>query len=341
MSKRVDTIRSLFAQPAPLSADNRPASRVLAGSVRSLKDTFSDVERENEALRAELAEAPRVLELAPELIDPSPFADRFAHDHDPAFQALKASIEERGQEVPILVRAHPSAPGRYQAAYGHRRLRAARMLLRPVKAILSALTDDDLVVAQGLENSVREDLSFIERAMFALRLEETGRSRTVIQQALAVDRAEASRLILVARGVPRDIALAIGKAGKAGRPRWIEFAGALKAPAALERVRKAIGESGFVSAPPDERFVRAFLAAKGDVEATLRKSQPAIRVIDATGAPVARVRAAMREIRVELREPSGRRFARFLAERLPDLLKEFGESRKREGASRDPLDPTP
>jgi ParB family chromosome partitioning protein len=78
-----------------------------------LKDTFSDVERENEALRAQLAEAARVLELSPELIDPSPFADRFAHDPDPAFQALKASIAERGQEVPILVRFYPSAAGRY------------------------------------------------------------------------------------------------------------------------------------------------------------------------------------------------------------------------------------
>lgn len=332
MSKRVDTIRTLFAQPAPLSADNKVASRVVAGSVRSLKDTFSDVERENESLRVQLAEAARVLELSPELIDPSPFADRFAHDQDPAFQVLKASIEERGQEVPILVRAHPSAPGRYQAAYGHRRLRAAKMLLRPVKAIVGALSDDDLIVAQGLENSVREDLSFIERAMFALRLEEAGRARTVIQQALAVDRAEASRLISVARGVPRDIAETIGKAAKVGRPRWVEFVEALKAPAALERVRTAIAEASFASAPPDERFVRAFLAAKGDVE-TMRRTQPAIRVIDATGAQVARVRAALREIHVELREPAGRRFAQFLAERLPDLLKEFGETRKREETS--------
>ena len=167
--------------------------------------------------------------------------------------------------------------------------------------------------------------------MFALRLEEIGRNRTVIQQALAVDRAEASRLISVARGVPRDVAETIGKAAKAGRPRWVEFAEALKAPAAVKRVRKAIAEASFASAPPDERFVRAFLAAKGEVETTRRRQQ-AIRVNDATGAQVARVRGALREIRVELHEPTGRRFAGFLAERLPDLLKEFGENRKREEA---------
>ena len=60
-----------------------------------------------------------------------------------------------------------------------------------MKAIVRALSDDELIIAQGVENSAREDLSFIERAVFALRLETAGRNRVVIQQALAIDRAEA------------------------------------------------------------------------------------------------------------------------------------------------------
>ena len=50
MSKRTDTIRSLFAAQAamPLSADNARVAppRVTAGSVRSVRDTFSEVEKE-------------------------------------------------------------------------------------------------------------------------------------------------------------------------------------------------------------------------------------------------------------------------------------------------------
>lgn len=53
MSKRTDTIKSLFTAPpaGSLSADNKnPASlmpaRVSAGAVRSLKDSFSEVEKE-------------------------------------------------------------------------------------------------------------------------------------------------------------------------------------------------------------------------------------------------------------------------------------------------------
>jgi ParB family transcriptional regulator, chromosome partitioning protein len=51
MSKRTDTIRNLFAQspPAMLSADNSPPEprRVPAGAVRSMKESFSEIEREN------------------------------------------------------------------------------------------------------------------------------------------------------------------------------------------------------------------------------------------------------------------------------------------------------
>jgi ParB family chromosome partitioning protein len=72
------------------------------------------------------------------------------------------------------LRAHSTAPGRYQTAFGHRRVRAARVLARPVKAIVRTLSDDELIIAQGVENSAREDLSFIERAVFALRLENAG-----------------------------------------------------------------------------------------------------------------------------------------------------------------------
>src|SRR4051794_8353231 len=190
MSKRTDAIRSLFAAPQPdaLSADNSHTvlRRVASGSVRSLKESFSDIERENEDLRQKIASAALITELDPALIDPSPVRDRFTQDDDPSFETLKASIAQRGQEIPILVREHPTSPGRYQSAYGHRRIRAARELGRTVKALLRKLSDEDLVVAQGVENSTREDLTFIERAVFAMHLEDAGHDRSVVQEALSI-----------------------------------------------------------------------------------------------------------------------------------------------------------
>lgn len=326
MSKRTDAIRAMFTQPVgePLSADNRPPEvrRVSAGAVRAMQSTFSDIERENEELRAKLEGGVTFLEIAPDLIDPSPFADRFEQSDDPAFEALKQSIAARGQEIPILLRVHPSSPGRYQTAYGHRRVRAARSLGRPVKAVVRPLSDDELVMAQGVENAAREDLSFIERAVFALNLEEGGRSRTVIQQALAVDKAEASKLISVAKAVPREFVRAIGRAPKVGRPRWLEFVEALKDDAARMRAIAAIGAEDFSRMDSDERFARALAAAQ-------RKSaEPApqasgVRLVDSSGVLIGEMRASNRNIRLALAQPAAPAFAAFLTDRLPDLYEEF------------------
>ncbi len=338
MSKRTDTLRSLFTRaPTPvLSADNMRAEprRVAAGPVRSMQETFSDVERENESLRARLENAEQVVDVDPALIDPSPFADRFAQEDDPSFEALKQSIAERGQEIPVLLREHVAAPGRYQTAFGHRRIRAARLLGRSVKAIVRALSDDELVVAQGVENAAREDLSFIERAVFALRLEASGRSRTIIQQALAIDRAEASKLISVARAVPEELVRAIGKAPKIGRGRWQELAEALQDKTAIKRARAATDGPAFARAEADERFLRVLKAAKRTDE----NGTPAPSVIainDARGQAVAEIRATTRDVKVRLAKPDGAAFARFLAGRLPELIEAFHASGDVENVPKD------
>ena len=75
-------------------------------------------------------------------------------------QSLKKLISDEGQKIPIQVRKHPSAPGRYQIVYGHRRWRACRDLGIKIKAISLELSDSELVVAQGIENAARQELSW-------------------------------------------------------------------------------------------------------------------------------------------------------------------------------------
>ena len=138
------------------------------------------------------------------------------------------SIRLNGQQVPILVRPHPEKQGSYQTAYGHRRLRAAARVGKPVQAIVRDLTDVQLVLAQGKENTERRDLSFIERAFFARNLVERGFDRGLVQDALSLDKAEMSRFLQVAAAVPAPIVRAIGPAPKIGRPRWVRLAELLK-----------------------------------------------------------------------------------------------------------------
>jgi ParB family transcriptional regulator, chromosome partitioning protein len=332
MSKRTDVIRLMFMQPQPqapdpgtLSADNiaAPAPRVAAGAVRALKESFSDAERENEALREKLAAAVAVVEIDTSLIDPSPLADRFAEADDASFALLKASMAERGQEVPVLLRVSPLAAGRYQSAYGHRRIRAARELGRPVKAIVRALSDTDLVIAQGIENSARQDLSFIERAVFAARLEAAGHDRSVVQDALSVDRAEASKLNAVARAIPSDVIEAIGRAAKIGRGRWQAFADICAAPGALKRIRQEIVKDGFAGLDSNLRFAAAWAgAAKANKSATAPETHGTL-VNDRAGRPIAAALRRGRNIKLSLQKDVDAGFADFVIHALPALFEAF------------------
>jgi ParB family transcriptional regulator, chromosome partitioning protein len=328
MSKRTDTIKNLFAAPqtVPLSDDNNPnpvSPRVPAGAVRSLKDSFSEVEKENQKLRQELASGTTIIEIDPVLVDPSPVSDRFREDDTTTFEALKQSIAQSGQEVPILVREHPTSPGRYQTAYGHRRIRAARELGLPIRAVLKPLSDEALVVAQGLENGSRTDLSFIERAIFAMRIEDAGHKRSVVQHALAIDRAEASKLIAVAKAIPHDVADAIGKASKIGRGRWQAFADLLSDAAAVKRTRAAIADAGFATRDADNRFLLAFIAASRPSEKQVSKAGVVSPVIASGGQRIGQVQLADRELKLTIDKSVPTSFAAFLVERLPHLFDAF------------------
>lgn len=321
MSKRTQSIRSMFSAPTEtvLSADNNtPLPRVTSGAVRSLKDTFSGVERDYQELREKLSSGTVTIELDPHLVDPSPFADRFSEQDAASFEALKASIEERGQEIPILVREHPDVPGRYQSAYGHRRVRALRELNKSIKAYIRALTDEDLVLAQGIENSTREDLSFIERAIFAVRLEVAGFQRSVIQSALSIDRAEASKLIAVGTVIPEDIIQLIGRAPKVGRGRWQMLADTMQDASAVQRIRSLSETRRFREKDSDQRFLAA-LAAALQTDNNSRDAKRTIVAKDEHGNELATLSRSARHFRIQISQDRGAEFANFLMEQLPAL----------------------
>lgn len=328
MNKRTKSIASLFAsrsEDTELSGDNsvRPL-RVSSGSVRSMKDTFSQVERENEALRQSLVSGAQVQEIDPGLIDPSPFADRFPDEDESSFEALVASIGEVGQEVPVLLRPHPERAGRFQTAYGHRRVRAARVLSRPVRAVLRDLNDNALAIAQGVENSARADLTFIERAVFAARLEDGGAGRNVIQQALGVDKAETSKLLAIARAVPEDVLRFVGRAPRIGRGRWQALAKALQGQEVITRIRRRMAELDVRSYPSDHRFALMMSGAAPNKEAP---DETSVLARD-TGRRLATLVASGRDTRLVIDRDLGRPFAEFLAERLPSLYEDFADANR-------------
>src|SRR5258708_15667059 len=172
-------------------------SRALGAISQSLGGISEKVKRAEE-IEQKLIEGQVIVALDPALIDNSFVPDRMeaTEEQTAAFCEL---IRQHGQNVPILVRPKSGGTERYEVAFGHRRLRAARELGIKVRAVVRSLTDEQLVIAQGQENSGRTDLTFIERARFAARLEDRKFSRQIIMAALNIDKAALSRLITIVR----------------------------------------------------------------------------------------------------------------------------------------------
>ena len=305
---------------------NTPPQHKPAGAVRAMNLSLGRLGDEAAAakeLRSALAAGDKVVELSPNQIEASFIRDRIPTENDAALDELVASMRDSGQQVPILVRPHPTKDNKYQAAYGHRRLHAAIVLERPVKAVVRNLSDEELILAQGQENGPRVDLSFIERALFAKRLEQHGFDRDKISQALSVDKPETSRLLQVAEAIPTEIILAIGPAAKIGRPRWLAFADLLKDKAAAERIAGAIAEVQFSAIDTNERFARLWAKAQGP-KAPKKASGDKIRT--RKGIVLASMERTAKGTKITVTSED---FAQFLDARMSDLVEQF----ERENAS--------
>lgn len=323
MSSRRKALEGIFKQSSEeLAAANfapEAAPRATAGPVRTMALSLNRMETEAKALQEALSAGHHVQEIEPGLIDPSFVRDRlddivFAED-DP----FLVSIRDNGQEVPILVRPHPEDAARYQVAYGHRRLQAARVLGRKVRAIVRAFDDEQLVIAQGVENNDRQNLSYIERALFAHRLEQRGFSRGVIMSALSTDKTELSKLLSVAAAVPEDVIAAIGSAPGIGRRKWQAFAAAWSG-ARLGALRKLIATAEWAALGSNQRFERAMaaLSQSASEAAEPREWKPAHG-----GKVVASIRPGDRSWALSLRKADAGRFGDYLAGRLDQLYDDF------------------
>lgn len=253
-------------EEAPASYPPSEAGRTASGAVKAMGISLNAITQEAEearALRAALDKGDRVVSLDPERIAASFIADRMTgeEEDDADFAALLDSFRETGQQVPILVRPLEDGEKTYQVAYGHRRLKAARRLGMPVKAIIRSLSDEELILAQGKENAERRNLSFIEKALFAKALSARGFSRKVIGEALGgLKKDEMSRLAKVTDHVPENLIHRIGPAPKIGRERWLALAEMFETGIGSEPVKAwdETGRKGFASLPSELRFQRVF-----------------------------------------------------------------------------------
>ncbi|MBY3027318.1 plasmid partitioning protein RepB [Rhizobium leguminosarum] len=273
----------------------------------------------------ELLRSQSLTELDPDLIDAPSVTDRLDEDGE-QFEEFARNIRENGQQVPILVRPHPSIEGRYQIAYGRRRLRAVKAAGLQIKAAIRNLTDDELVLAQGQENSARQDLSFIERALYAAELEANGVQRTVIMAALAVDKSNLSRLIQAATQLPADVIRLIGAAPRTGRDRWYELATRLGSEGAVEKARGLLSDATVKSKTSDERFAQVFEAV---APKKVKREKPQAEIWQADdGVKAASFRQDKRTLTLMIDKKAAPEFGDYLLSVLPEIYASFKKTKQ-------------
>ncbi|NKJ40165.1 plasmid partitioning protein RepB [Rhizobium sp. SG570] len=319
---------SNITSPKSDDQERKPAPTYAAkGASRSMISSLNEL-AEKAALADQNLAGEQVLELDTADLDGSFVSDRMAED-DVAYSELVEAIRERGQDSPILVRPHPSKHGRYQIVFGHRRARAAKDLGRKVRAVVKEITDAQHVIAQGQENSARQNLSFIERSMFAQRLLDLGYDKPTIQSALATDAPMLTRMLSVSGRVPEAVATKIGPAKSIGRDRWIDFAQKIEKPSTKKLVLKLVEGDTFGSLESDARF--EFLVSEIKKADQVEKEVPQKGEWRAGDASVrAEFKGTGKSYSIALKSDDAGNFGRFIAENLERLHQEFLSSTKTE-----------
>lgn len=261
-----------------------------------------------------------VREIDPALIEDDGPKDRLAFGPE-AVADLVESIRQHGQQVPIMVRPLRDQPGRFQVVYGRRRLAALRSLGQPARAMVRILDDTQAILAQGQENSVRLDPSFIEKALFVTELADSGHAPEVILEALAIDKPMLSRMQKVSRSLPHGLIHLIGPAHGVGRRRWEELADFARAESPDFAKLEMQLQIELATLDSDARFNHVAKAMSDAPSRATAENASSTTVITADGQMLAEVKVSARALTLKLDSKVNPAFTRWLEANATEQLR--------------------
>jgi ParB family chromosome partitioning protein len=228
-------------------------------------------------------------------------------------EELAESIKTNGQQVPVLLRPSREQDGKFEVIYGRRRVLACRMAGVAVKALVRTMDDGQALIAKGLENSSREDLSFYERARFAKAITEQGYSNEELMQALSISKNTLSQLNRITKHIPDDIGDLIGAAPKSGRSRWELISDAFRDKTLIVKDVKELLEEYPQSWDSDMRM-DAFLLF-------LKPGKPTAKPAEKRIARGVSLKSDDRGIIISVKNSGDAVFAKWLEENIEELVK--------------------
>ena len=313
------------AEPSPKQKETR-AGYALTGASKSMKLSLDDM-AEN---AKRLTDGETIVKIAPSTIDASFLRDRLGED-DQAFEDLKSMIAEHGQETPVLLKPHPENSDRYMIVFGHRRVRVARALGIDVKAVIRDVEEIAHVIAQGQENTAREDLSFIEKASYAKSILDQDYGKDVAMAALTIDATLLSRMLSVSQKISGKFIEAIGPAKAVGRDRWEELKKLIVLPANAKKAEPFIATNEFKAASSNERFelLLGLLQAKGQGKKPSKSKQSNTHTWEAgEGRIKASLNHTAKAYSISLKSTDAVGFGDYISENLDGLYRAFQEQKK-------------
>ncbi|MCF3640566.1 plasmid partitioning protein RepB [Rhizobium sp. TRM95111] len=324
-----DTKKFTAVNPEPEETAERLSSAFKSkgalGAVTRSIDALAARADAARAMEEKLVTGQIIVDLDPDLVEDSFVSDRLQRIDD-AFRDLVEAIRVHGQDSPVLVRPHPDKTGRYQIAFGHRRVRAAKELGRTVRAVVKNLDDRDHVIAQGQENSARADLSFIEKAMFAHRLEQRGFDRDTIMSAMNADKTTLSKMLSVSKRIPQDVLSSIESAREVGRDRWHDLSTRIENPESLARARLLLRRDDYLTADGERRFdmLERAVRTAGAAASGARSPKSAARTWQRQdGAVKAKITLDGKKFTLALQAPKAAAFGAYIEDNLDRLYEAF------------------
>ena len=318
--------RNIFNQPpkdetesaAPSPTPEKAAK--LPGSVGGLRDSLREIT------------ANSIRDIEPDQIDMDGLRDRLVLE-DSSIDELAESIRKHGQQVPIMVR--PSTqPDRYRIIYGRRRLAAIRKVGGTVKAIVRTLDDDASLIAQGQENNLRLDPSFIEKSTFIKEMQESGYKPGVIQDALGLTRQGVSNHRVVIEQLPDGLVQLIGPAHGIGRRQWGDLA-ALSVKVDLVDIAKEAIAALPGDTPGSEKFQAVYSACVSKTRNDKKRPNRGLTSVikDENGSSLGTLTVDEKAIAIKVAKKDNPEFGQWFEERVEATLLQLFEQWRNERGS--------
>jgi ParB family transcriptional regulator, chromosome partitioning protein len=227
-------------------------------------------------------------------VEPNPEQPRRAMN-EAGLRQLAATMDERGQLQPILLRRQPEQRGRWMIVAGERRWRAAQLLGWP--SILAIEHDGDPEVVALLENLQRVDLTVVEEARGVRRLMDSkGWTQSQAAEAVGRSKGELSAVLRVLSLPPAFLEQVLTSEPHIPRNTLIELA----------RVRDSDERQRLIAAVRDGMTIRELRSAKEGQDAGRETAPSTVRfsttVLDRLAQRLREVQASGRPLSAQDRE---------------------------------------